>query len=31
MVIFVTLFIALALLIFTALSNFLRQKDRENP
>lgn len=27
MVIFVTLFIALALLIFTALSNFLRQKD----
>jgi hypothetical protein len=31
MVIFVTLCIALALLIFTALSNFLRQKDREDP
>jgi hypothetical protein len=30
MVIFVTLFIALALLIFTALSNFLRQKHRRN-
>jgi hypothetical protein len=30
MVIFVTLFIALALLIFTALSNLLRQKHRRN-
>jgi hypothetical protein len=31
MVILVTLFIALALLIFTALSNFLRQKDGRHP
>lgn len=31
MVILVTLFIALALLIFTALSNFLRQKDSRHP
>ena len=30
-VILVTLFIALALLIFTALSNFLRQKDSRHP
>jgi hypothetical protein len=29
--ILVTLFIALALLIFTALSNFLRQKDSRHP
>lgn len=31
MVILVTLFIALALLIFTAVSNFLRQKDSRHP
>jgi hypothetical protein len=31
MVIFVTLFIALALLIFTALSKFLRQRDTRHP
>ena len=31
MVIFVTLFIALALLVFTVLSNFLRQKDSRHP
>jgi hypothetical protein len=31
MVILVTLFIALALLIFSALSNFLRQKDSRHP
>lgn len=31
MVILVTLFIALALLIFTTLSNFLRQKDSRHP
>ena len=31
MVIFVTLFIVLALLIFTALSKFLRQKDTRHP
>jgi hypothetical protein len=31
MMIFITLFIAVAVLIFTPLSNFLRQKDREDP
>jgi hypothetical protein len=30
MVIFITLFIAVALLILTPLSNFLRQKDRRD-
>ena len=31
LMIFLTLFIALALLIFTPLGNFLRQKDRRGP